>query len=45
LYTVTYLDEDGGEISFSFFYDPAVDVIALKNQEDIEWKKNSGKTD
>jgi len=45
LYTVTYLDEDGGEYSFSFFYDPAGDVMALRNQEDIEWKKKSGTTD
>jgi hypothetical protein len=45
LYTVSYLDDDGGENSFSFFYDPAGDAIRLKNQEDIEWKKNSGSTD
>ena len=45
LYTVTYLDEDGTESSFSFFYDPAGGVITLKNQEEIEWKKNSGTTD
>lgn len=45
LYTFTYLDEDGGENSFSFFYDPPGDAIALKNQEDIQWKKNPGTRD
>jgi hypothetical protein len=45
LYTLTYLDEDGGEYSFSFFYDPLGDVITLKNQKEIEWKKISGTTD
>jgi len=45
LYTVTYLDEDGAEYTFSFFYDAAGGVITLKNQEGIEWKKNSGTSD
>jgi hypothetical protein len=44
-YTVYYRDDDGEEYSFSFFYDPVGGVIKLKNQEDIEWKKNSGTTD
>jgi hypothetical protein len=45
LYTVYYLDDDGGEYSFSFFYDPIGGVIKLKNQEEIEWRKNSEAAD
>jgi hypothetical protein len=45
LYTVTYLDEDGGEYALSFFYDPGGGVIKLKNQENIEWKKDIGTKD
>lgn len=41
LYTVYYLGQEGGEYSFSFLYDPRGDVITLKNQNEIEWKKNS----
>lgn len=45
LYTITYLDDDGEETSFSFYYDPVGGVITLKNQEEIEWKKNPSTTD
>jgi hypothetical protein len=41
LYTVYYLDEEGGEYFFSFFYSPTGRVITLKNRDEIEWKKNS----
>ncbi|HET6464774.1 MAG TPA: hypothetical protein VFH55_04085 [Nitrospiria bacterium] len=45
LYTITYLDEDDAEYSFSFYYDPVGGVIMLKNQEEIEWKKSPSTTD
>ena len=44
LYTITYLDEDDAEYSFSFYYDPVGGVIMLKNQEEIEWKKSPSTT-
>ncbi len=43
LYTISYMNPEGQEYRFSFYYDPAHDgVITFKNQENITWKKESG---
>ena len=40
LYTVTYRESLNSELTFSFYYDPSNgDVVRLKNQKNIEWKK------
>jgi hypothetical protein len=45
LYTVTYLDPEGGENLISFFYDLDTGVITLKNQRQIAWEKTRKKAD
>ncbi len=43
LYTISYMNPEGQEYRFSFYYDPRPDgVITFKNQENITWKKESG---
>jgi hypothetical protein len=43
LYTINYEDDEGGEYIFSFYYYPVNGgIIRLKNQKQIEWKKERG---
>lgn len=42
LYTVQYLDDEGDKDSISFFYNPVGGIITLKNQNSIEWTKETG---
>lgn len=42
LYTVQYLDNEGDKDSISFFYNPVGGIITLKNQNSIEWTKETG---
>ena len=40
LYTVSYWDHREGMAStFAFYYDPVGEVIRLKNQDRIKWRK------
>jgi hypothetical protein len=45
LYTVHYLNDEGDKDSISFFYDPAGGIITLKNQRNIEWTKETRRTE
>lgn len=43
LYTIIYEDDEGGDYTFAFYYDNKNgSVIRLKNQREIEWKKEQG---
>lgn len=40
LYTIYYEDDEGGDCTFAFYYYQENDgVIRLKNQREMEWKK------
>ncbi|MGH7273199.1 MAG: hypothetical protein ACREIQ_01905 [Nitrospiria bacterium] len=40
LYTLTYVNREGKEYNFSFYYNPRNEgVIRFKNQKQIEWTK------
>ena len=44
LYTIYYEDYEGKDVTFSFyFYQENGGIIRLKNQKQMEWKKERGK--
>ena len=44
LYTIYYEDDEGGEVTFSFYYyRDNGGIIRLKNQKQMVWKKEGGK--
>ena len=44
LYTIYYEDEEGNDCTFAFYYyHENGGIIRLKNQREIEWKKEQGK--